>query len=59
MLDFPDRGELLQVEEELALMPFFDERGLIPCVTRESTVPQPPMDSAMRKRPDSSINLHN
>jgi phosphoribosyl-AMP cyclohydrolase len=36
MLDFPDRGELLQVEEGLSLMPLFDERGLMPCVTQDA-----------------------
>jgi len=34
--EFPSRGSLVDVEEGLRLMPFFDERDLIPCVTQHA-----------------------
>ena len=36
MLEFPERGNVLEVEEGLRLMPLFDERDLIPCVTQHA-----------------------
>lgn len=36
MLDFARRGSVFEVEEGLHLMPLFDERGLIPCVTQHA-----------------------
>lgn len=35
-MQFPTRGTLHQIEEGATLQPLFDERGLIPCVTRHA-----------------------
>ncbi len=34
-MQFPERGSLHEIEEGGRLMPLFDERGLIPCITQD------------------------
>ena len=35
-MQFPERGSLHEIEEGTRLMPLFDERGLIPCITQDA-----------------------